>query len=137
MKTTQSQKELMSIFLVTTLTTLLGLQLVDKLPETMLYKIRGLRLIPVSLSSTMLRRLRMSVDQALDTYKAFGNAVFGKPRWFHERSFLWYPRAKFSCRKTRAVFQEVVYQTLRRERDCLPSEAETEPLKYREDRTRT
>ncbi|ENH67820.1 Calcium-independent phospholipase A2-gamma [Fusarium oxysporum f. sp. cubense race 1] len=57
------------------------------------------------LSSIMLGRLRMSVDQALDTYKAFGNAVFGKPRWFHERSFL-----------------------------C---EAETEPLKYREDRTRT
>ncbi|EXM15503.1 hypothetical protein FoTM2_016595 [Fusarium oxysporum f. sp. vasinfectum] len=89
------------------------------------------------LSSIMLGRLRMSVDQALDTYKAFGNAVFGKPRWFHERSFLWYPRAKFSCRKTRAAFQEVVYQTLRRERDCFPSEAETEPLKYREDRTRT
>ncbi|KAF5563172.1 calcium-independent phospholipase A2-gamma [Fusarium napiforme] len=97
------------------------------------------------LSSIMLGRLRMSVDEALDTYKAFGNAVFGKPRWFHERSFLWYPRAKFSCRKTRAVFQEVVYQTLRRdslrqdspERVCFPSEAETEPLKYREDRTRT
>ncbi|KAF5692234.1 calcium-independent phospholipase A2-gamma [Fusarium denticulatum] len=71
------------------------------------------------LSSIMLGRLRMSVDEALDTYKAFGNAVF--------------------------VFQEVVYQTLRRdslrrdspERVCFPSEAETEPLKYREDRTRT
>ncbi|KAM0199319.1 hypothetical protein ACHAPQ_011244 [Fusarium lateritium] len=89
------------------------------------------------LSSIMLGRLRMSVDQALDTYKAFGNAVFGKPRWFHERSFLWYPRAKFSCRTTRAAFQDVIYQTLRRERDCFPSEAEIEPLKYREDRTRT
>ncbi|KAF5648464.1 calcium-independent phospholipase A2-gamma [Fusarium tjaetaba] len=98
-----------------------------------------------SLSSIILGRLRMSVDEALDTYKAFGNAVCGKPRWFHERSFLWYPRAKFSYRKTQAVFQEVVYQTLRRdslrqnspERVCFPSEAETEPLKYREDRTRT
>lgn len=124
-------------FLVTTLTTLLGLQQVGELPEPMLNKVRGLRLMAISLSSIMLGRLRLSVDQALDTYKAFGNAVFGKPRWFHERSFLWYPRAKFSCRKTRAAFQEVVYQTLRKERDCFPSEAETEPLKYREDRTRT
>ncbi|KAH7253614.1 acyl transferase/acyl hydrolase/lysophospholipase [Fusarium redolens] len=57
--------------------------------------------------------------------------------WFHERSFLWYPREKFSCRKTREAFQKVVYQTLKRERDCFLSEAETEPLKYREDRTRT
>ncbi|KAF5977336.1 calcium-independent phospholipase A2-gamma [Fusarium coicis] len=45
----------------------------------------------------------------------------------------------------RLLFQEVIYQTLRRdslrqdspERICFPSEAETEPLKYREDRTRT
>ncbi|KAF4342803.1 calcium-independent phospholipase A2-gamma [Fusarium beomiforme] len=89
------------------------------------------------LSSIMLGRLRMSVDQALDAYKDFGNAVFGKPRWFHERSILWYPRAKFSCRKTREAFQLIIYRCLQRERECFPSEADTEPLKYREDRTRT
>ncbi|RGP60191.1 calcium-independent phospholipase a2-gamma [Fusarium sporotrichioides] len=93
----------------------------------------------------MLARLRLSVDQALDTYKSFGNAVFGKPRWFHERSILWYPRAKFSCRKTRAAFQDAIIKALERDhnrgcrdnQDCLPNEAEKEPLKYREDRTRT
>ncbi|KAM0491744.1 hypothetical protein ACHAP8_010373 [Fusarium lateritium] len=97
------------------------------------------------LSSIMLGRLRLSVDEALDTYKSFGNAVFGRPRWFHERSLLWYPRAKFSCRKTRAAFQEAIIKALERNhncgsyntRDCLPDEADTEPLKYREDRTRT
>ncbi|KAF4458112.1 Calcium-independent phospholipase A2-gamma [Fusarium austroafricanum] len=89
------------------------------------------------LSSIMLGRLRMSVDQAMDAYKDFGNAVFGKPRWFHERSILYYPRAKFSCRKTREAFQMVVLQSLQRERGCFPSEVESELLKYREDRTRT
>ncbi|KAF5972829.1 hypothetical protein FBULB1_8557 [Fusarium bulbicola] len=88
------------------------------------------------LSSIMLGRLRMSVDQAMDTYKSFGNAVFGKPRVFHERRFL-YPRAKFSSRKTRAEYQKIIYEALQREKVCFYSEAEVEPLKYREDRTRT
>ncbi|KAJ3530581.1 hypothetical protein NM208_g9266 [Fusarium decemcellulare] len=95
------------------------------------------------LSSLMLGRLRMSVDEALDEYSEFGNAVFGKSRWFHERSLLWYPRAKFSCRKTREAFQGVVLRNLRRERGHASSntaeiaDAINEPLKYREDRTRT
>ncbi|KAF4461326.1 Calcium-independent phospholipase A2-gamma [Fusarium albosuccineum] len=89
------------------------------------------------LSSIMLGRLRMSVDEALDEYTKFGNAVFGKPRWFHERSVMWYPRAKFSCRKTREAFKMVVYRSLRRERECNIGDVEIEPLKYREDRTRT
>ncbi|KAG8668259.1 hypothetical protein FPOAC1_007637 [Fusarium poae] len=97
------------------------------------------------LSSIMLGRLRLSVDEALDTYKAFGNAVFGKPRRFHERSILWWPRAKYSCRKTRAAFQDAIHKALKRQHDGvpgdtavrLPQNADTEPLKYREDRTRT
>ncbi|KAF5626091.1 calcium-independent phospholipase A2-gamma [Fusarium sp. NRRL 52700] len=89
------------------------------------------------LSSIMLGRLRMSVDQALDTYKSFGNAVFGKPRVFHERSYRYYPRAKFSSRKTHEEFQKIIYEALQREKFCFYSEAEVEPLKYREDRTKT
>lgn len=93
----------------------------------------------------MLGRLRFSVDEALDTYKSFGNAVFGKPRWFHVRSILWYPRTKFSCRKTREAFQDAIKKALERDhdpttndkRDRLPQRADIEPLKYREDRTRT
>ncbi|EKJ69740.1 hypothetical protein FPSE_10056 [Fusarium pseudograminearum CS3096] len=97
------------------------------------------------LSAIMLGRLRFSVDEALDTYKSFGNAVFGKPRWFHVRSILWYPRTKFSCRKTREAFQDAIKKALKRDhdpaightRDRLPQRADIEPLKYREDRTRT
>ncbi|KAF4477200.1 Calcium-independent phospholipase A2-gamma [Fusarium agapanthi] len=80
------------------------------------------------LSSIMLGRLRMSVDQALDTYKSFGNAVFGKPRVFHERSWRYYPRAKFSSRKTHGEFQKLIYEALQREKFCFYSEAEVEPL---------
>ncbi|KAI1063832.1 hypothetical protein LB506_005398 [Fusarium annulatum] len=69
------------------------------------------------LSSIMLGRLRMSVDQALDTYKSFGNAVFGKPRRFHELSFPYWPRAKYSCRQTREAYQKIIYDTLQRERN--------------------
>lgn len=85
----------------------------------------------------MLGRLRMSVDQALDTYKSFGNAVFGKPRRFHELSLSYWPRAKYSCRQTREAYKKIIYDTLQLERECDPSEVETEQLKYREDRTRT
>ncbi|CCT67855.1 uncharacterized protein FFUJ_14606 [Fusarium fujikuroi IMI 58289] len=89
------------------------------------------------LSSIMLGRLRMSVDQALDTYKSFGNDIFGKPRLFHERSYCYYPRANFSSRKTHEAFQEIIYKVLQQEKACFRSEAEVEPLKYREDRTKT
>ncbi|KAF5250911.1 hypothetical protein FANTH_3965 [Fusarium anthophilum] len=89
------------------------------------------------LSSIMLGRLRMSVDQALDTYKSFGNAVFGKPRQFHELSYSYWPRAKYSCRQTREAYKEIIFNALQLEKECDPSEVETEQLKYREDRTRT
>ncbi|KAH6970848.1 acyl transferase/acyl hydrolase/lysophospholipase [Ilyonectria sp. MPI-CAGE-AT-0026] len=94
------------------------------------------------LAAIMLGRLRMTVDEALDQYAEFGNKVFGKPRWFHERSLLWYPRAKFSCRKTRDAFKSVVYRSIVSQRDNIQdyeasAAASAEPFKYREDRTRT
>ncbi|CAH0046492.1 unnamed protein product [Clonostachys solani] len=85
------------------------------------------------LSSIMLGRLRLSVDQALDQYKAFGNEVFGKPRRWHERSPFWYPRAKYSSRKTGEAFQNVVLESLQQGEHA----AVTESFEDREDRTRT
>jgi len=80
----------------------------------------------------------MSVDDALAQYAEFGNSVFGKARWWHERSKLWYPRAKYPSRKVRAAIQRIIFERLR---DANPEvdldNAIREPFKYREDRTRT
>ncbi|CAM1502760.1 Fc.00g075360.m01.CDS01 [Cosmosporella sp. VM-42] len=90
------------------------------------------------LSAIMLGRLRMSVDDALKEYAVFGNAVFGKPRWFHERWLLFFPRPKFSTQRARAAFQNVVFKRLLRDSHELPGiQASVEPFKSREERTRT
>ncbi|KAK4207027.1 calcium-independent phospholipase A2-gamma [Rhypophila decipiens] len=94
------------------------------------------------LSAIMLGRLRMSVDDALAQYTQFGNEVFGKARWWHERSILWYPRAKYPSRKVRAAFKRIIMEQLERMEDGnseagSEERASREPFKYREDRTRT
>ncbi|KAH8894138.1 FabD/lysophospholipase-like protein [Thozetella sp. PMI_491] len=90
------------------------------------------------LTAIMLGRLRMTVDEALEKYTEFGNAVFGRVRWFHERSALWWPRAKFASRKTRAAFQKIVFDKLHDDTTNLTKEeSERAPFVYREDRTRT
>ncbi|KAI9766129.1 MAG: hypothetical protein M1839_005024 [Geoglossum umbratile] len=63
----------------------------------------------------MLGRLRMSVGEALEEYKDFGNAVFGSPRWCHEKSLLWLPRSKYATRKLRGALLKVIGNSLRRE----------------------
>ena len=63
----------------------------------------------------MLGRLRMSTDEALATYVAFGNAVFGKARWWHERSLLWLPRAKYPSRKIRQAILTVISSRLKQQ----------------------
>lgn len=89
----------------------------------------------------MLGRLRMSVDDALAQYTQFGNEVFGKARWWHERSILWYPRAKYPTRKVRAAFQRIIMErleTMEGNSDAGSEErASREPFQYRDDRTRT
>jgi hypothetical protein len=118
---------------VTTLIIWQGHQLEGKLALDFLY-FTVIDLTPLySLSSIMLGRLRLSVDQALDQYKAFGNEVFGKPRRWHERSPFWYPRAKYSSRKTGEAFQNVVLESLQQGEHA----AVTESFEDREDRTRT
>jgi hypothetical protein len=56
----------------------------------------------------MLGRLRMSVDQAIDSFIDFGNAVFGHPRVFHVTSAYFPPRAKYSAVKAREAFKRVI-----------------------------
>ncbi|KAK8042944.1 FabD/lysophospholipase-like protein [Apiospora phragmitis] len=64
------------------------------------------------LSAIMLGRLRMSVQQALDSYEKFGNRVFGKPRRSHLRSLLWYPRSKYSTLNVESAFIKLISEQL-------------------------
>ncbi|KAI0161746.1 FabD/lysophospholipase-like protein [Hypoxylon sp. FL1284] len=87
------------------------------------------------LSAIMLGRLRMSVDEALKQYSVFGNDIFGRPRWWHGQSVpLWWPRAKYSTRKTREAFKRIITNSKQRGNNEQPN---MEPFKYRDNRTRT
>ena len=78
------------------------------------------------------------MDEALAQYTEFGNRVFGKARWWHERSILWYPRAKYPTRKVRAAIQRIIFERLKQVNPEIgPESAVREPFQYREDRTRT
>jgi hypothetical protein len=91
-----------------------------------------------SLSAIMLGRLRMSVEEALANYLTFGRSVFGQARWWHERSILYFPRAKYPSRKIRGALVEVIYNKLKQNDDKMtPWRAKHEPFKSREDQTRT
>ena len=71
----------------------------------------------VSLSAIMMGRLRMTVDEALQQYSCFGNAVFGHPRWMHERSKIYWPRSKYGSRRVKRAILEAIRSGLRREKD--------------------
>ncbi|KAI0106932.1 FabD/lysophospholipase-like protein [Daldinia grandis] len=90
------------------------------------------------LSAIMLWRLRMPVDEALRQYKMFGDNVFGKARWWHARSGLWFPRAKYPSKKARNAFKQIIHDKITEHDETLPYyQAEMELFKYRKDRTRT
>lgn len=95
------------------------------------------------LTSLMLGRLRMTVDEAIDQYTYFGNRVFGKPRSAWIRAPALFKPAKYSSKKARRAIKHVIaegLQTESSERGPLSQfrfEARNEPLKTREDRTRT
>lgn len=72
----------------------------------------------------------MSTEDALEKYTAFGNAVFGQARRWHERSILWFPRAKFSSRKTRNAILTVIYDRLKQQDPRLTDEKANEKAKY-------
>ncbi|KAH7269050.1 acyl transferase/acyl hydrolase/lysophospholipase [Fusarium redolens] len=65
------------------------------------------------LNSIMLGRLRMSVDQAIDNFIDFGNAVFGQPRVFHTTSAYFPVRAKYSATKAREAFKKIIISSYR------------------------
>jgi hypothetical protein len=91
------------------------------------------------LSAIMLGRLRMSVEEAQQAYITFGTSVFGRGRWFHERSVLYFPRSKYATRKTRKAILAVIREKLNRGRTepLVDYEIEHEPLKSPEDMCRT
>ncbi|KAG8532208.1 uncharacterized protein KY384_003849 [Bacidia gigantensis] len=62
------------------------------------------------LISIMLGRLRMSVDECIEEYRALGDEVFGKRRIFHLRSIppIWLPREKYNHKNLEAVIQDLV-----------------------------
>ena len=79
----------------------------------------------------MLGRLRMSLEEALQAYAAFGTSVFGQGRWFHERSVLFLPRSKYATRKVRKAILAVIRNKLNKDRNepLVDYKIETEPLK--------
>ena len=82
----------------------------------------------------MLGRLRMGIQAALSAYTEFGNEVFGKSRYWHINSALWYPRSKYASSPMEKVFLELISRHLGI-RD--PWEATIERLESPEDQTRT
>jgi hypothetical protein len=54
----------------------------------------------------------MSVDEALTKYVEFGTSVFGRARWFSERSVLYFPRAKYSSHRTMEAIVDVIHSKL-------------------------
>jgi len=56
----------------------------------------------------MLGRLRMNIDDCIADYEDFGARVFGRKRWVHVRSPLWWPRDRYSHKTLENVVKEVV-----------------------------
>lgn len=76
----------------------------------------------------------MSTTKALETYSSFGQSVFGKARWFHERSWLWYGRAKYPSQNVKKTLVDIIQKS----KPGLTSDtAREEPFISPEHRSRT
>lgn len=104
-----------------------------------IHHIAGASLIAARLSAIMLGRLGMSVEEAQQAYVTFGTSVFGRSRWFHERSVLFFPRSKYATRKARKAILAVIREKLNRDRTqpLVDYRIEHEPLESPEDMCRT
>ncbi|KIX05752.1 uncharacterized protein Z518_03724 [Rhinocladiella mackenziei CBS 650.93] len=82
------------------------------------------------LIAIMLGRLRMSVEEAIEKFRYFGDSVFAKERLFHERRILYFPRAKYSTRRTRKAFLEIIRESMKKHGggEVENYEVETEPF---------
>src|SRR3954447_21267288 len=87
----------------------------------------------------MLGRLRMSVEEAQQAYITFGTSVFGRSRWFHERSVLFFPRSKYATRKVRQAILAVIRDKLSKDptQPLVDYRIEHEPLESPEHMCRT
>ena len=61
-----------------------------------------------SLIAIMLGRLRMSVDDGISVYEQLGERIFGRPRWFHVRSPLFWPRDEYNHKTLETIIQDLV-----------------------------
>lgn len=50
----------------------------------------------------------MSIDDCISEYETLGDRVFGRPRWFHIRSPMFYARDKYSTEALEDVLKDVV-----------------------------
>jgi hypothetical protein len=87
----------------------------------------------------MLGRLRMSVEEAQQAYVTFGTSVFGRSRWFHERSVLFSPRSKYATQIIRKAIISVIRDKLNEDRTqpLADYRIEHEPLESPEHMCRT
>src|SRR3954464_12943864 len=78
----------------------------------------------------MLGRLRMSVEECVQAYTTFATSVFGRSRWFHERSVLFLPRSKYATRKLRRAVLTVIRDKLNKtgKQPLVDYRIEIEPL---------
>lgn len=56
----------------------------------------------------------MSVDEAIEAFRSFGDSVFAKERLFHERRLLYFPRAKYSTKRTKKAFLKIIHDGMRK-----------------------
>ena len=72
----------------------------------------------------------MSVDEALESFRSFGNLVFAKERLFHERTLLYFPRAKYSTKRVRKAFLGIIRESMNKHRreEVENYQIETEPF---------
>ena len=61
------------------------------------------------LTAIMLGRLRMNIRDSILAFEGVLKAVFYHKRWFHYRSLLFWPRAKFDHQMLEKVIQNLVY----------------------------
>ena len=54
----------------------------------------------------------MSVDDCISVYEQLGEEIFGRPRWFHVRSPLFWPRDKYNHKTLEAIIQNLVKQRI-------------------------
>ncbi|OCL05346.1 FabD/lysophospholipase-like protein [Glonium stellatum] len=90
------------------------------------------------LSATMLARMEMSIDRAIDQYDVVGDTVFGKPRFLHSTiAATNYLRPKYQSRRMIKAIQEVIKNGLAEEMSQWGTSTQNVPFESNPRRCRT